>query len=130
MSDDPIWITVEDTLAMHERLLEEHGGAAGVRDVALLESALGRVRQHFAYGESDLFVLAATLAHSLANNHPFIDGNKRVAFVMAAIFLETNAYRITAPEEQAVVMTLGLADKSITADHYAQWLRENSSRRD
>jgi death on curing protein len=126
MKDDPAWLTVEDALAIHERLLEEHGGTAGVRDQQLLESALARPRQHFAYGESELFILAATLAHGIANNHPFLDGNKRTAFMAAYTFLGVNGWRLTAPEEQAVVMTLGLADKSISSEEYAQWLRDNS----
>jgi death on curing protein len=117
-------------LAIHERLLGDHGGAAGVRDPALLESALARARQHFSHGESDLFTLAAALAHGIANNHPFLDGGKRTAFVMAALFLETNGWYVAAPEEQAVLMTIGLADKSVAAEGYAQWFRDHCVRRE
>jgi death-on-curing protein len=129
MRGDPIWLTIEEAMAIHERLLEEHGGLAGVRDPALLESALARPRHRFAYGESDLFAVAAAYADGIVNNHPFLDGNKRTGFVAAALFLESNGFRFNAPEEQAVLMTVGLADKSIPAEQYAQWLKDNSVQR-
>jgi death on curing protein len=122
---DPIWISVDDVLAIHEKLLERHGGSAGVRDSALLESAMGRARNRFAYGESDIFGLAATYADGVVNNHPFIDGNKRTGFVIAILFLELNGRRFTASEAEAVIMTVGLADKSIAVEQFAQWLRDN-----
>jgi len=126
MRDDPIWLTIEPVLAIHERLLEEHGGLAGVRDNALLESALARPRHQFAYGESDLYTLSAAYAFGIVNNHPFLDGNKRTGFIVAALFLESNGLRFSAPEEQAVLMTLGLADKSVAPEKFAEWLRDNS----
>lgn len=126
MRDDPIWLTLEEAVAIHERLLEEHGGQAGVRDAALLESALARPRHRFAYGESDLFTLAAAYAYGIVNNHPFLDGNKRTGFMSTYVFLGINDWQLTAPEEQAVLMTLGLADKSVAAEQYAQWLKDHS----
>lgn len=129
MRDDPIWLTIDEAKAVHERLLEEHGGLAGVRDLALLESALARPRHRFAYGESDLYSLAAAYADGIVNNHPFLDGNKRTGFMCAYVFLGANDLRLVASEEQAVLMTLGLADKSVPPENFAQWLRDNCVRR-
>jgi death-on-curing protein len=126
MKDDPIWLSIDEAMAIHERLLEEHGGLAGVRDAALLESALARPRHRFAYGESDLFIIAAAYADGIVNNHPFLDGNKRTGFMCAYVFLGINGWQLTAPEEQAVLLTVGLADKSIAPEQYAQWLKDNS----
>jgi death-on-curing protein len=129
MRDDPIWLTIEEVLAIHERLLDEHGGLAGVRDHTLLESALARPRHQFAYGDSDLFTLGAAYADGVVNNHPFLDGNKRTGFMCAYVFLGINGLRLNAPEEQAVLMTLGLADKSVAPEKFAEWLKDNSSPR-
>lgn len=126
MTDDPIWLTDRMVLAFHQRMLDKHGGLDGVRDRGLLESALGRPRHQFAYGESDLCSLAASYAHGIANNHPFNDGNKRTAFMSAYAFLEVNGLSVTAPEEQVVLMTVGLADKSVSEAGYVQWLRDST----
>jgi death-on-curing protein len=126
MKDDPFWITDQMALAIHEKMLAAHGGSSGVRDQGLLESALGRARHQFAYGESDLCTLAASYAHGVANNHPFIDGNKRTAFMVAFAFLAVNGLRLTASEADVVHMTVGLADKSVSETAYAQWLRDNT----
>jgi death on curing protein len=118
------WLTKDEILAVHEQVLAAHGGSAGIRDEGLLESALGRPRHLSAYGQGDLFDWAAAYAHGIANNHPFIDGNKRTAFVAAALFLECNGWRVVAPEEQVVQMMVGLADKSIAQDAAARWFRD------
>lgn len=125
MQDDPIWLDLETLLSVHEDLLSRFGGAAGIRDRNLLESALGRARHQFAYGDTDLCTLAASYAYGIVNNHPFIDGNKRTGFVAAAMFLELNGFQFTAPQVDSAVMTLALADKSVKESSYAQWLRDN-----
>jgi death-on-curing protein len=113
-------------LALQERLLGEHGGMAGVRDAGLFKFALDRPKNQWHYGgECDLFALAAGYAHALGNNHPFIDGNKRIAFGAAAVFIQINGWRVEAAEAEVVVMTLGLADKSVSEARYAAWLRDN-----
>jgi len=119
------WLTTEEILAVHEEVLAAHGGSAGVRDSGLLESALGRPHNMAAYSQGDLIDWAAAYAHGIANNHPFLDGNKRTAFVATALFLECNGWRITAAEEDVVVMILGLADKSVSHETFTEWLRGN-----
>ncbi len=126
MQDDPIWLDLETMLAVHEDMLRRYGGAAGIRDRNLLESALGRARHQFAYGETDWCALAASYANGIVNNHPFIDGNKRTGFIAAGMFLELNGLRLTASPAEAAVMTLALADKSVNEAAYAQWLRDNN----
>lgn len=119
------WLTKEEILAVHEQVLAAHGGSAGVRDDGLLESALGRPRHLAAYGQGDVIDWASAYAHGIANNHPFLDGNKRTAFVAAALFLECNGHRVIAAEEEVVIMVLGLADKSVSQEALAEWLRKN-----
>jgi death-on-curing protein len=120
---EPAWVEIEDCLAFHAEMLARFGGLDGVRDPGLLESALNRPKHLFAYEEPSLFDLAASYAHGIAKNHPFIDGNKRSAFMAAALFLEINGERVNVSEEQAVVQTLALAAGSIGAAAYAAWLR-------
>jgi death-on-curing protein len=122
------WISKEESLAVHEQVLAAHGGSAGIRDEGLLESALGRPRHLAAYGQGDLFDWAAAYAHGIANNHPFIDGNKRTAFVAAALFLECNGWCVIAPEEQVVQIMVGVADKSVSQEAVAQWLRDSTQK--
>ena len=130
MSDPkPIdWLSKDEIVAVHEQVLAAHGGSAGIRDVNLLESALGRPRHLAAYGEGDLFDWAAAYAHGIANNHPFIDGKKRTAFVAAALFLECNGWRVNAPEEEVVAIMVGVADKSVSQEAVAQWLRDRTEK--
>ena len=96
-------------IAFHERLIAEHGGAGGIRDEAMLESALARPRNLIAYGKPSLFDLAACYAFGLVKNHPFLDGNKRIGFAVAVLFLELNGGRFTASEVDVVLRTLALA---------------------
>lgn len=122
------WLGVTFVRALHERLIAEHGGHSGVRDDGLLESALARPRHLLAYGEPDLFDLAAAYAHGLARNHPFIDGNKRIALMTAYVFLHRNGYRLAAPEGEAVIMMVDLAAGRADEKELAEWLRRNAKR--
>jgi len=101
------------------------GNGPGLRDPGLFDSALNRPRQLFNYGKPTLPELATAYADGLVRNHPFIDGNKRVAFVTAVVFLELNGLRFTASEAEAVVQTLGLAAREIEPAAYALWLAAN-----
>ena len=126
MTDEPHWLNRAVVDAIHDEQLREHGGRAGLRDDGLLESALAAPEQRFAYEEVGLFEPAATYAHRIARNHPFIDGNKRTAFLAAYTFLGLNDYRLDASEEDATAKTLALAAGEIDAGAYADWLRETS----
>lgn len=122
---EPIWLTRELILAIQEELLARFGGLAGLRDEGLLDSAMGRPLQRYHYEKPDLFDQAASYAHGLVKNHPFLDGNKRIGFMAAYTFLGVNGTFLQAPEEQAVLQTLALAAGELDADGYAEWLRES-----
>jgi death-on-curing protein len=123
---EPIWIEAHDAVVLHERLLVAHGGAAGIRDEGLLESALSRPRQHVAYaGALDVVELAALYTAGIVKNHPFVDGNKRTGFVVGVLFLELNGYRFTASEEVAARVVLDLAAGTVDERGYAAFLRAN-----
>lgn len=126
---EPIWLHHDAVLAAHLAGLREHGGSAGLRDEGLLDSALGRARNLFAYERADVHRLAAAYAHGIAKNRPFIDGNKRTAFLAAAIFLERNGWQLTADPAHAAVFVLGLAAGEISEGAFADWLRDNSRSR-
>ena len=118
---------LEVVTAVHRILLAEHDGALGIRDKALLESALNRPRQRFEYAnDSSIFDLAASYCYGLANNHPFVDGNKRTALTVAAIFLEINGYNLNAPEPDAVVIIEDLAAGKLAEEHLSHWFSEHS----
>lgn len=123
---EPVWLTTRVARAIHDRQIRRHGGGQGTRDLGLLESALARPVNAWSYGETDLCALAGLLAEGIARNHPFVDGNKRTALVAAALFLELNGRRLTAPEAEAAVMTRGLAAGEIEAEGYARWLADRS----
>jgi death-on-curing protein len=123
---EPAWISARAVLAIHELLLAAHGGAPGLPQAHLLESALANPKNHFSYGETDVFGLAAVYAHSLTQNHPFVDGNKRVAFTVAVTFLERHGFRLAAPENEAVQAMLDLSSGKLKASGFADWLRDNS----
>jgi death-on-curing protein len=122
----PRWLTVPDVLGFHGLGLAQAGGAEGVRDAGLLESAVHRPRHLWHYESPDLYDLAAAYAYAIANNHPFIEGNKRTAFLSAFTFLIHNGIDPPDDQAQAAVMTLGLADKSVSQNQYAAWLRDHS----
>src|SRR5271170_7190292 len=109
--EEPIWVEKEETLIMHERQLAEHGGSSGIRDSGLLESALAKPRNVYAYsGDSvTLSRLAASYAYGIASNHPFIDGNKRTALVVAITFLRINGATLSASLEDTYFIFLGVA---------------------
>ena len=125
---EPVWVEDELVLAIHERQLVEHGGAAGVRDESLLQSALGRPLNHLAYVSSDIIELAAKYMAGIVKNHPFIDGNKRTGFVVGVLFLELNGYRFTATEEAAAQAVLELAAGGIDEGGYGAFLRVHSEK--
>jgi death on curing protein len=123
----PVWVAREAVLAVHEQMLAEFGGDSGVRDAGLLESALARAENKFAYEAPTLFEMAAAYAYGIVKNHPFVDGNKRTGFMAAVMFLERNGCGFRAGEADAVVRTLGLAAGELTEADYAAWLAENCS---
>ena len=125
MSKEPQWLRTPAVLAIHQRLLFEFGGAEGVRDQGLLESALSRPQHLWHYERPDMLDLAAAYAFGIINNHAFIDGNKRTAYTAAFVFLSINGYEMEADEGEVVVMTVGLAEKSIRQEQYAAWLRDH-----
>ena len=126
MSDEPCWLTREAVLAIHAQLLARFGGSAGLREDNMLESALAKPRQLHAYGQPNVYEMAAAYAFGIVKNHPFVDGNKRAGFVAAYTFLGINGFDFTAPEEEAVIFTRGLAAGEITLEEYTLWLQKAS----
>jgi death-on-curing protein len=126
----PVWVLREVVLAVHDQLIAAFGGAAGLRDAGVLDSALARPQQHLAYasGDTTIFDLAAAYAFGLAKNHAFVDGNTRIAFTTAIVFLELNGYRVEATEADAAIRTLALAAGEMKKGEYAGWLRANSKK--
>jgi death-on-curing protein len=124
---EPTWISKPAVLALHERLLAEHGGAPGILDEGLLDAALAAPKNRLAYERDDVFRLAAAYAHALTQNHPFRDGNKRVAFTVAGVFLELNGFRLQAPETEAVTAVLALTTRQAGEEQFAVWLRASSA---
>jgi death on curing protein len=125
--NEPHWLNQEIILAIQTQLLARFGGLEGLRDEGLLESALARPKQLLSYGAPSLFDMAAAYAHGIAKNHPFLDGNKRAAFMAAYTFLGINGFRLEAPEEEAVLQTLALAAGAIDADEFSAWLKASCS---
>ena len=125
---EPGWFERTDCLAIHEVMLAQHGGLAGVRDENRLESALAKPARSFGDGKPDLADLAAAYAAGIVLHHPFIDGNKRIGFAVATLFLELNGLEFTATEVDAVLQTLALAAGALDEAGYAAWLRQNSRR--
>ena len=123
---NPVWLGEAVVLAMHGRLMAEHGGAPGLRDAALLDSALTRPQQLLAYGDPDIYELAAAYASGIVNNHPFIDGNKRTGFMATYVFLASNGLRMIAAEVDTVRSVNLLAAGEIDESTFAAWLRKNS----
>jgi len=125
---DFIWVREDVILAVHDRLLAVHGGAAGIRDRGLLDSAMARPRNLAAYGAPDAFQLAAAYASGIMDNHPFVDGNKRAGFMAAFIFLSRNGWDLSASEVEATRTMLSLAAGEISEEQFAVWLGENCRR--
>jgi death-on-curing protein len=122
VTKEPVWVPKVAALAIHDVLLAEHGGKPGIRDEGLLDAAMDAPRNHFAYEQASLFRLAAVYAHGFSQNHPFADGNKRVAFTVAATFLELNGMQLMAPEEEAFAMMSSLAAGDVSRDEFESWL--------
>lgn len=122
---EPVWIGVEIALAIHDRQLSEHGGAVGVRDSGALESALARPVNRWAYGETDMASLAAAYAFGVARNHPFADGNKRTAWVLARLFLALNRIQLAFSAQDAIAVVIALAAGELAEDELAAWLRDH-----
>jgi death-on-curing protein len=125
---EPYWLTREECLALHEMMLSQYGGSEGLRDENMLESALAKPRQLFAYGKPTMFGLAASYVFGVVKNHPFIDGNKRTGFMLGAGFLERNGCEFHASEAEAAVRTLALAANEMSESEFAVWLKTNSRR--
>ncbi len=123
---EPVWVETRDVLAIHDRLLALHGGAPGLRDRGLLESALARPRQHYAYAASaDVVGMAALYTAGVVRNHPFVDGNKRAGFVIGVLFLELNGFDFKSGEPDATQAVMSLAAGLLDEAGYTAWLREN-----
>ena len=124
-----VWIERSVILAAHEEQLADHGGSPGIRDPGLLESALARPLNLAAYGKPDVCDLAAAYAVGLAKNHPFIDGNKRIAFVALELFLAVNGYELVADDTGCVMTMLAVAAGTMDQTTLAEWIRRNSKPR-
>jgi death on curing protein len=124
VKDDPIWLGIELTLKLHDRQLAEHGGIKGVRDERLLESALARPRQQFAYSDPTptLPELAAYYALGIARNHPFLDGNKRTAYVACRVFLVHNGWDLYSPAEERYEKFLRMASGELPEGEFVAWV--------
>ena len=120
------WLTRDVVLAVHDEQLEEHGGAAGVRDLGLLESALARPQNAAAYADPDMAELAALYALGIARNHPFIDGNKRTAWTALVVFLDLNGVAFSPPEVEATVTMLEMAAGMMTDEAFIAWVRRHA----
>ena len=126
-ANDPwVWLDPSVIHAVHDEQLGEHGGAAGLRDAGLLESALARPMQLASYGQPDAPALAAAYGFGLAKNHPFVDGNKRTAFVAVELFLALNGLQLNASDAECVMAMLQLAAGECTEEQLAQWVRAHS----
>jgi len=122
---EPVWLDAEIALAVHDRQLAEHGGGEGIRDQALLESALARPVKQWAYGKvRDLAALASAYAFGIARNHPFVDGNKRTAWVFARLFLALNGIALRFAPEDAIRAMLALAAGELSEEELGEWFRE------
>lgn len=126
---EPVWIRQDVVLSMHEESLMLHGGPEGIRDLGLLESALARPRNLLAYSEEapSLSRLAASYGKGLVANHPFVDGNKRTAYVVALTFLRLNWLEVTATKEDRVLTFWGLADGTVSEDQLSLWFERNTA---
>ncbi|GIV17038.1 MAG: death-on-curing protein [Armatimonadota bacterium] len=121
----PVWLRKELVLIVHRRQVLQHGGTLGIRDEGLLESALARPRQIFAYEPgANIARLAAAYAWGIVHNHPFVDGNKRTALVACRVFLRLNGYDLAAPAEEKYAMFMGIASGTVSEEELLRWLEE------
>lgn len=124
-TDEPNWITYDQAVAIHSRQLRRFGGAAGLRDEGMLRSALERPINKWRYEQSGLTELAAAYAFGLAKNHPFVDGNKRIAFMAMMVFLRKNGIRFMPAQAQATKVVLALAAGEVSEQSLARWIADN-----
>jgi death on curing protein len=122
---EPVWLSVDLVIAIHDEQLREFGGPPGLRDRGLLESALARPLNKYAYGNDDLAALAAAYGFGLARNHAFVDGNKRIALLSMITFLGLNEIEFVVPEAEAVVVTLEVAAGEIDENGLTRWIRDH-----
>ncbi len=122
---EPVWLTPDLVIAMHDRQLREFGGPPGLRDAGSLESALDRPRNKWMYESSDLAELAAAYAFGIARNHPFVDGNKRAALLALVVFLDLNGIDFDVPEAEFAAIILALAAGDVAEDGLTRWIRDN-----
>jgi death-on-curing protein len=122
-----VWVDKQLLLLLHDESLAEHGGAAGIRDEGLLDSALARPLNLIAYGEPDLAELAASYGVGLAKNHAFVDGNKRAAFLAVGLFLRLNGHRLNASPAAATVAMMDVAAGTLNEADFADWIRRHSA---
>ena len=129
---EPIWMNLEDAVITHDRELALHGGGTGIRDMGMLESALAKPRNLWAYADSPLALerLAASYAFGISSNHPFVDGNKRTALVVSFAFLDVNGLEVTASQEDAYLTFLALAAGNVSEDQLAAWFAHNTTPRE
>ena len=125
---EPVWLTLELVIAIHEEQLREFGGPPGIRDRGMLESALGRAQNKWSYGETDLAALAAAYGFGIARNHAFVDGNKRASLLSIVVFLGLNDIDFIVPEAEAVVMIHDLAAGLVDEEGLARWIRDSLAR--
>jgi death on curing protein len=125
--DEPLWISKKAVLAIHNTQLAEHGGSDGIRDETLLDSALAKPRNVFAYADQpDIFRLAASYAFGIARNRAFVDGNKRTALVISLTFLDRNGWDVVASKEDVYFTFLHLADGSLSEEELAAWFTKHA----
>ena len=126
MTREPVWLLRSVVVAVHEEQLAQHGGMPGIRDEKLLESALARPRNLYAYGNPTLVELGAAYAAGITRNHPFLDGNKRTGFLSMFIFLARNGVELTATQAEATAAMLALAEGSIAEDQLVRWIEDHT----
>ena len=124
------WLDKQALLLLHGESLAEHGGAAGMRDEGLLDSALARAPNLAVYGKPDVAELAAAYGSGISQNHPFVDGNKRAAFLSVGLFLALNGYRLAAMQAEATIAVLALAAGELDEAEFAGWLRTHLVKRE
>lgn len=122
---EPVWLDSKFVLAVHDRQLAEHGGLTGVRDAGALELAMMRAVNQWSYGEDDLARLAAAFGYGIARNHPFADGNKRTAWVVARTFLALNGLVLQFDKAEATALVQALAAGELSEEELADWFREH-----
>jgi len=125
---EPRWLSIDEVLVAHERQLAQFGGAAGLRDRGMLESAVSRPHNKWLYEQSSLEELAAAYAFGLAKNHPFVDGNKRVSFIAMTAFLRLNGIAFSPPQPAATAIILDLAAGAVSEEGLTRWIRDNLPR--